>query len=271
MYKIFFAFLSVLILPVAASASQTVLINEINWMGSASSANHEWIELYNPGGEPINLTGWQLKALDGTPSINLSGAIAGGDYYLLERTNDNSAPGAIADLFYTGALGNAGEDLILKDAEGNTIDSVSQAGLWLGGDNITKQTMERVNATVWVTSLISGGTPKAKNSTVTEPEEPEDTNEEESQEENDETENNNGTTDEESNETNEEVDQTEEETTETQPTRCEKKVSVLEKRINKQLPDVICQKLEQRQERIKNRINNFIQNLKNRLADRIRR
>jgi hypothetical protein len=89
-----------------AVSAGDVVINEINWMGSADSANAEWIELRNLSGTEINLSGWTLNAADGTPKINLSGNISAGGYFLLERTSDGSAPGATADLIYSGALTN---------------------------------------------------------------------------------------------------------------------------------------------------------------------
>ena len=84
-------------------------------MGSGTSANHEWIELYNSG-EAVDVAGWVLS--DGMNlSINLTGIISAGDYAVLERTSDDSAPG-IAFLIYTGALVNTGATLTLQDSSG---------------------------------------------------------------------------------------------------------------------------------------------------------
>ena len=46
----------------------------------------------------LDLSGWTLAATDGTPSISLSGTVPAYGYFLLERTDDNSAPGVVADL-----------------------------------------------------------------------------------------------------------------------------------------------------------------------------
>lgn len=107
----------------AAATSLDVVIAEIARMGTADSANDEWITLYNNTAEPVDLTGWTLSAADGSPTINLSGSIPAGGYFLLERTDDTSVPGVVADLIYTGNLGNGGEDLSLFDATLNLIDS----------------------------------------------------------------------------------------------------------------------------------------------------
>ncbi|MFQ5348563.1 MAG: lamin tail domain-containing protein, partial [Rhodothalassiaceae bacterium] len=143
-----------------------VEINEIAWMGTTTSASDEWIELYNTTSAAIDLSGWQLKATDGTPSITLSGSIPAGGFYLLERTDDSSVPNIPADLIYTGALENGGETLELRNGAGALIDSVNG---WSAGDNTTKATME-CNGTGWQTATatydVGLGTPKAANTGV---------------------------------------------------------------------------------------------------------
>lgn len=132
-------------------------------MGTETSSNDEWIELYNKTDEEINLTGWVLKSVDGTPEIDLSGTISPQGYFLLERTDDTSVADIAADLIYVGALGNTGEELGLYDGGNNLVDSIDASSGWDFGDNSTKQTMERTDSG-WQTSLEVGGTPKAENS-----------------------------------------------------------------------------------------------------------
>jgi hypothetical protein len=156
------------------SADSIVAINEIAWMGSTVSANGEWIELKNLSSAEIDLAGWTLSAAGGSPKINLSGAIPASSYFLLERTSDESASGVTADLIYSGALGNSGEILELKDRAGNLVDAVDASGGWPAGDNITKQTMERKGDGSWQTSVAVGGTPKADNSGKVGEQEPDD-------------------------------------------------------------------------------------------------
>jgi hypothetical protein len=166
--------------------SLTVVINEIAWMGMLpregetlrESANNEWIELYNNTNSEINLVGWSLKATDGTPEINLTKTILPQNFYLLERTDDNTLPEITADQTYTGALEDIGEMLTLYDLDNNPIDSVvciqgngGDCKEWPAGVKDTKQTMERKNPSLpgnnlesWATSNSPGGTPKSQNS-----------------------------------------------------------------------------------------------------------
>lgn len=131
--------------PSPSDTGVSVVINEIGWMGTATSSNDEWIELYNITSQTVDLTGWALSASDGTPSITLSGAISGYGFYLLERTNDLVISDISADKIYTGALGNSGEWLKLRDNSGNLKDSADFSTGWPAGDNATKSSMERIN------------------------------------------------------------------------------------------------------------------------------
>jgi len=125
--------------------SGRVIINEIAWMGTEASYNDEWIEFYNLESYPINLSGWSLKAQDGSPEIELSGTIEAQGYYLLERSDDNTISDIPANQIYTGSLSNNGENLILSDYSGAVIDQVDCLEGWFAGDNASKKTMERTN------------------------------------------------------------------------------------------------------------------------------
>jgi hypothetical protein len=80
-----------------------VVVSEITWMGTTTSYNDEWIELYNNTASIIDLTGWTLDAADDTPAITLTGSIPAGGHFLLERTDDTTVPGVDADLIYSPA------------------------------------------------------------------------------------------------------------------------------------------------------------------------
>jgi phosphatidylserine/phosphatidylglycerophosphate/cardiolipin synthase-like enzyme len=167
--------LVVLFAPAVLAASPgDVVISEVAWMGTTTSTSNEWIELYNTTGSSISLSGWTLRATDGTPNISLTGSIGAYGYYLLERTDDNSVPGVTADKIYTGALGDGGELLELKDGSSNVIDTASQAGAWYAGTTTGRSSMSRadVNASGttagnWFTATtsysIGNGTPRAAN------------------------------------------------------------------------------------------------------------
>ncbi|WP_037985635.1 phospholipase D-like domain-containing protein [Thalassobacillus devorans] len=155
-----------------AAVSGDVIINEVAWMGTTVSYSDEWLELYNPSSQDVDLTGWSLDAQDGTPAIALSGTIPAKSYYIIERTDDSTVSGVAANLIYYGSLSNSGEVLKLRDETGNIIDEVDA---WHAGDNDTKATMERIdpdksgiNANNWANSTADYteglGTPKAANS-----------------------------------------------------------------------------------------------------------
>jgi len=167
---IVFTFALLLAPQTFAATPSDVVINEIAWMGTTESYNNEWVEFYNSTQNEISLDGWILRATDGTPIINLLGAIPGNGYFLLERTDDNTVPSQTAHQIYTGALGNSGEHLELVDNQGAIVDDVNSWGNWFAGDNTSKQTMERKNSKLagsdvasWKTANTIGGTPKAQN------------------------------------------------------------------------------------------------------------
>ena len=132
-----------------------VTINEVAWMGTASSANDEWIELHNSGSQ-VSVDGWTLS--DGMNlEIELAGTLAGNAYAVLERTDDDSAPGG-AFLIYTGALTNSGATLTLRRSNGGIEDQVAGGENWqnIGGDNATKETAQYTTSG-WVTGVATPG------------------------------------------------------------------------------------------------------------------
>ncbi|MBI4672491.1 MAG: lamin tail domain-containing protein [Chloroflexi bacterium] len=124
-----------------------VVINEVAWSGTRANSADEWIELYNTTNAAIDLSGWTLQADDGAPNITLSDSIPALGYYLLERTDDNTVSDIAADLIYTGALGNGGEQLRLRDALANVIDTANgDGGAWPAGTSAPACSMERQDA-----------------------------------------------------------------------------------------------------------------------------
>ncbi|MDP3990729.1 MAG: lamin tail domain-containing protein, partial [Candidatus Nealsonbacteria bacterium] len=144
-----------------------VFINEVGWAGTDNSASDEWIELRNIWGIPVNLEGWQLLDKDGQIKIVFqeSDIIQPNDYYLLERTDDDSIPGVPADLIYSGALNNSNEALYLFDNNCELEDEVAASPDWPAGDNSQKKAMERLDNLYWYTYHGSAqGTPGTENS-----------------------------------------------------------------------------------------------------------
>ncbi|MFY9493042.1 MAG: lamin tail domain-containing protein [Minisyncoccia bacterium] len=165
--------------PTAVGAG-AVLINEVAWMGTAANSADEWVELRNTTSAAVDLAGWGLYEAGGsTLIINLSGTIAAGGYYLIERSDDNSVSDVAADVagpFSGSGLNNSGEYLVLKNSAGAVEDSVDASAGWPAGDNTSKASMERKSGGGWQTNdgvTINGkdagggniiGTPKSANS-----------------------------------------------------------------------------------------------------------
>ena len=160
-----------------AANQSDILINEIAWMGTTTSANDEWIELFNNTNVSVDLSGWAIKSSDGSLEVKLKGQIPQKGFYLLERTDNSSVPNISADLIYKGALNNSGMNLALYDNLNNIIDQADYSSSWPAGNNTTKQTMERMDSLSWAASNASGvtnagwqtskdpsGTPKSQNS-----------------------------------------------------------------------------------------------------------
>ncbi|MDD4901952.1 MAG: lamin tail domain-containing protein [Patescibacteria group bacterium] len=151
----------------AASAGD-VVISEIAWMGTLNSANDEWLELANKTDQDIIIEGWTITFGTSTPKkiekckINQPCAIPAGGFFLLERTDDTSAPPP-ADLIYTGALNDNGEILELKNDSGVTVDRLDASAKWPAGNKDLRSTMERAADNSWCDSQSPGGTPKAAN------------------------------------------------------------------------------------------------------------
>lgn len=147
------------------SGARKIIFNEIAWMGSSNSSNDEWFELKNISGGDNGLSGYQILSQDGDMEIvfDEKDKILGNDFYLLERTDDNST-NELADKIYVGSLANYSEGIRLFDNDCNLLDEAIANPGWPAGDNSTKKTMERRNNLSWQTSSVKDGTPKKENS-----------------------------------------------------------------------------------------------------------
>lgn len=168
--------------PTPVPSALDVVIDEVAWSGTQTSADDEWIELYNNQAFARDLNGWTLDD-GGDIDITLTGVIPARGFYLLERTDDATVSDIAADQIYTGGLNNNGETLTLRDAAGNVIDTANgDGGAWAAGSVAPACSMERIegdepeSATNWRTNsnrtrngVDAGGnsicgTPKNENS-----------------------------------------------------------------------------------------------------------
>ncbi len=150
---------------IPSSVFADVRITEIAWMGTVSSQYSEWFELYNDGATSVNLAGWKLAQGDGSVVFTMTKSIGANEYLLVERTTA-SAPDAVPGIddeagpFGASGFANTGEDLVLEDASGVSVDTLSYASGWPAGDATTKATMQW-DGSGWITATAS---PKAATS-----------------------------------------------------------------------------------------------------------
>ena len=134
-----------MVLGLVVGVSAQVVINEVGWSGTIASGYDEWIELFNPGEEAVDLSGWTL--LIGEREMPLSGEIPAGGFFLLERTDDSTVADVEADFIYKGALPNAGAVIQLLDPNGDVVDTANRGcpeGWWAGGGDV-RASMERIS------------------------------------------------------------------------------------------------------------------------------
>ncbi len=161
-------------IPVEASQTSNVVINEIAWMGTSYEANDEWIELYNVGDETLDLSGWFIEDDGATKYTISSGTIAPHRYFLIED-NEDAVLSVLSDAVINMSLSNSGDSLVLKNVQGIVIDAVNTSGgAWFSGNNTTKHTMERIDpfglgddSENWASNTLSNGE-EARDSTLIE-------------------------------------------------------------------------------------------------------
>jgi autotransporter-associated beta strand protein len=91
----------------------------------------DWIELYNAGGESVNLTGWSLTDDDGKPRkwyFPAGSSIAAGGYLIVMATGFDVGPATGATYLHTNfKLSSGGEYLGLVNASGTTVSELAPA------------------------------------------------------------------------------------------------------------------------------------------------
>lgn len=106
-------------LEAASTAAPAVVISQVYGAGGNGGAvlTHDYVELFNPGTEPVQMTDWSLQygASGGTSwnsRLNISGTIAAGGYFLVQLQSG----------------GSNGVPLPTADASGTTINMAAGAG-----------------------------------------------------------------------------------------------------------------------------------------------
>jgi len=107
-----------------------IVINEINYHSAEDFDPEDWVELYNPGIEDLDISGWEFKDENDTHIFTIpNNTILTGDEYLVlckdSALFSTAFPGItnfIGDFDF--GLSGGGEPIRLFDAEGTLIDSV---------------------------------------------------------------------------------------------------------------------------------------------------
>jgi len=128
-------------LPRVLRDRHDVVIHEIAWMGTATSPQQQWIELYNPGTDPVDLDGWTLRCRARAFVCDLHGIIAPGDSLVFIHEDYSELPGVPIGGVFADTWSRDGERLLLEDARGRMVDRVDR---WHAGDPDTFATMQRV-------------------------------------------------------------------------------------------------------------------------------
>lgn len=132
---------ALILILAAASVNAQILINEVQYdpIGAGVDTKTEWIELYNPTGDDVDLSGWLL--CDNTDSIGEpfpSTVLAAGEYLVLAAVVDSfhlDFPGVPAinwpDSSLCGALSNTADIVVIVNSSGTMVDRVNWgAGTW---------------------------------------------------------------------------------------------------------------------------------------------
>ncbi|MEA1927848.1 MAG: lamin tail domain-containing protein, partial [Candidatus Auribacterota bacterium] len=130
---------------------KSVVINEVNWGGTVKVGSAgQWIELYNYGSSTVDLNKWGIEDSTQLWTISLSSStINSGEYFVLAGSSANNPTGDERDFEYdtkSYTMGSSGDRLVLHDANGDPVDSVSCNSGWAAG--ATSYSMERYDPEV---------------------------------------------------------------------------------------------------------------------------
>lgn len=158
-------------------AVRALVINEL--MYSPLSNQAEWVEIFNPGFQTVNLIRWRLSD-SGTPTNDIAAdiQIAPGGYAVLAQDSSifdffNPPAGAVTVLNNWPSLDNDFDSVVLYDLTGNPIDQVNYSSGWGGAAGFS---LEKINPNLssndssnWNTCVaFLGGTPGEQNSIFSE-------------------------------------------------------------------------------------------------------
>ncbi|MCK4660099.1 MAG: CotH kinase family protein [Phycisphaerae bacterium] len=162
--------------PHAQCGTSSIVINEIMY-NPAGGLDDEFVELYNPSSEAVDLSGW---VFDGVDLVFPPGSVISSNGYLVVVQDDvqfraTYGSGILVTAQYGGRLDNGGENLTLLDNHGVQIDTVryDDDPAWPTTPDGIGPSLELIDAgqdnnrpANWAASAAVGGTPGALNSTA---------------------------------------------------------------------------------------------------------
>lgn len=164
------------------TASKIVVINEIAYNPATASDTDDWVELYNPSDEPVDVSGWIFKDEDDSHVFTIpQNTLMAPDGYLVicaDTTKFRALfPNVTPVVGNTGfGLAGGGELIRLYDNTSAIVDSLTydDAAPWPIEPDGNGPTLELIAADYdnalgqsWKASKTTGGTPGTRNSTST--------------------------------------------------------------------------------------------------------
>lgn len=128
---------SAAVFPAYAAEENHVIINQVYGASDDGYADHSFIELYNPTGAAVNLSGWSVQyrsskegpQADQWNVLELTGAIGAGDYYLIRcgavKTPSGSYQIPQGNLEWDMTLHNKGLSVVLLSTTAALTDAFS--------------------------------------------------------------------------------------------------------------------------------------------------
>jgi len=107
----------------AVTLNEFLADNELAYMDPSDGEYDDWIELYNPTSSPVNLLNWSMTDDPGSGDqwYFPDTVLPAGGYLIVWADGDTADPGLHADF----SISKNGEDLVLYDALGAMVDSIS--------------------------------------------------------------------------------------------------------------------------------------------------
>jgi len=114
------------------SSSKVVITEFMADPEAVPDAVGEWIELYNAGTTAVDLKGWALGDTSSSHTISQSVTLASGQYRVLALNTTTATNGGVPAAYaYVGlSLNNAGDTILLYDAQGALVDEVKYLASW---------------------------------------------------------------------------------------------------------------------------------------------